>query len=133
MINGVSMSKEKIFLLLATGGLIPIALSYGFDPKASMAFLFNIDVNSVESSHIFRAVMGLYLATAIYWVIGAFNPKHTTGALINLIIFMFGLVAGRFLSVGLDGNPNGVLWLYIVLELGFGLVGLAILKTRTNQ
>ncbi|CAH1601137.1 DUF4345 domain-containing protein [Vibrio sp. Isolate22] len=127
------MSKEKIFLLLATGGLIPIALSYGFDPKTSMAFLFNIDVNSVESSHIFRAVMGLYLATAIYWVIGAFNPKHTTGALINLIIFMFGLVAGRFLSVGLDGNPNGVLWLYIVLELGFGLVGLAILKTRTNQ
>lgn len=133
MITGVSMSKEKIFLLLATGGLIPIALSYGFDPKTSMAFLFNIDVNSVESSHIFRAVMGLYLATAIYWVIGAFNPKHTTGALINLIIFMFGLVAGRFLSVGLDGNPNGVLWLYIVLELGFGLVGLAILKTRTNQ
>ncbi|CAL6169658.1 DUF4345 domain-containing protein [Vibrio alginolyticus] len=127
------MSKEKIFLLLATGGLIPIALSYGFAPKASMAFLFNIDVNSIESSHIFRAVMGLYLATAIYWVIGAFNPKHTTGALINLIIFMFGLVAGRFLSVGLDGNPNGVLWLYIVLELGFGLVGLAILKTRTNQ
>ncbi|CAK2038675.1 DUF4345 domain-containing protein [Vibrio crassostreae] len=127
------MSKEKIFLLLATGGLIPIALSYGFAPKTSMAFLFNIDVNSVESSHIFRAVMGLYLATAIYWVIGAFNPKHTTGALINLIIFMFGLVAGRFLSVGLDGNPNGVLWLYIVLELGFGLVGLAILKTRTNQ
>ena len=127
------MNKEKIFLLLATSGLIPIALSYGFDPKTSMAFLFNIDVNSIESSHIFRAVMGLYLATAIYWVIGAFNPKHTTGALINLIIFMFGLVAGRFLSVGLDGNPNGVLWLYIVLELGFGLVGLAILKTRTNQ
>ncbi|RJG40326.1 DUF4345 domain-containing protein [Motilimonas pumila] len=127
------MNKEKIFLLLATGGLVPIALSYGFDPKTSMAFLFNIEVNSVESSHIFRAVMGLYLATATYWVIGAFNPKHTTGALINLVIFMFGLVAGRFLSVGIDGNPNGVLWLYIILELGFGLVGLAILKARVKQ
>jgi len=127
------MGKEKIFLLLATGGLVPIALSYGLDPETSMAFLFNIDVNSIESSHIFRAVMGLYLATAVYWLIGAFNPKHTTGALINLIIFMFGLVAGRFLSVGLDGNPNGVLWLYIFLELGFGVVGVMLLKARTNQ
>ena len=127
------MNKEKTFLLLATCGLIPIALSYGFDPKTSMAFLFNIDVNSTESAHILRAVMGLYLATAAYWLIGAFNPKHTTGALINLIIFMFGLVVGRFLSVSLDGNPNGVLWLYIILELGFGLAGLAILKTKTNQ
>ncbi|CAK2036525.1 DUF4345 domain-containing protein [Vibrio crassostreae] len=126
------MNKEKIFLLLATGGLIPIALSYGFNPKTSMAFLFNIDVNSTESAHIFRAVMGLYLATAAYWIFGAFNPKHTTGALINLVIFMFGLVAGRFLSVGLDGNPNGVLWLYIALELGFGLVGLAILSKRNK-
>ncbi|WP_210499200.1 DUF4345 domain-containing protein [Vibrio crassostreae] len=126
------MNKEKIFLLLATAGLIPIALSYGFSPKASMALLFDIDVNNIESAHIFRAVMGLYLATAAYWVIGAFNNKHTKGALVNLVIFMLGLVAGRLLSIAIDGNPNGVLWLYVVLELGFGLAGVALLKKKNH-
>ncbi len=126
------MNKHKIFLLLATAGLIPIALSYGFSPKASLAFLFDIDVNSVEVSHIFRAVMGLYLATALYWLIGAFNPKHTKGAIINLIIFMFGLAFGRILSIAVDGSPNGVLWLYLILEFGFGVVGLLLLKQKTE-
>lgn len=126
------MNKQKIFLLLATAGLIPIALSYGFNPKASLAFLFDIEVNSVEVTHIFRAVMGLYLATAVYWVIGAFIPEHTRGALINLVIFMFGLGLGRVLSILVDGSPNGVLWLYLLLEVGFGVIGLLLLKQKTD-
>ncbi|GAM64749.1 hypothetical protein JCM19232_4441 [Vibrio ishigakensis] len=76
--------------------------------------------------------MGLYLATALYWLIGAFNPKHTKGAIINLIIFMFGLAFGRILSIAVDGNPNGVLWLYLILEFGFGVVGLLLLKQKTE-
>ncbi|GEM81513.1 DUF4345 domain-containing protein [Vibrio superstes] len=126
------MNKHKIFLLLATAGLIPIALSYGLAPKVSLPFLFDLNVDSIEVTHIFRAVMGLYLATAAYWVMGALSEKHTRGALINLIIFMFGLASGRILSIVVDGNPNGVLWLYLLLEFGFGVFGLMLLKDKTE-
>ena len=126
------MRKENIFLLLAVGGLVPIALSYGLSPAYSLDAMFDIDINNIESAHIFRAVMGLYLLTASYWVFGALNSKHTISAIRNLTIFMLGLALGRILSIFIDGNPNLILWLYLLLELGFGIAGLVLLRKNNS-
>lgn len=122
------MKIQSIFLLLAAAGLTPIALSYGFSPVDSLSFLFGIDASSVNVSHIFRAVMGLYLALAMFWVMGAMSTKYRLPALYSLVIFMWGLAMGRLLSLLVDGMPHWLLVVYLLLEFGFGLVGLKMIK-----
>jgi hypothetical protein len=119
---------QKFLLLFVSVGLIPIALGYGLVPEKSMDYLFGISVTGINLAHILRAVMGLYLALVIFWVIGAFKVQLRQAALYSLVVFMFGLAAGRILSIIVDGVPNWLLILYTVLELGFGAIGLFLLK-----
>jgi len=122
------MSRESIFLILAAIGLTPIALSYGLLPQDSMSYLFDIDATSTNSIHIFRAVMGLYLALVGFWIAGARNESLRLPALWSLTIFMLGLAAGRAVSLFVDGMQHPLLVIYLVLELGFGLVGYYLIK-----
>ena len=126
------MSKESAFLLLAAVGLIPIALSYGLMPAESMSFLYDINVSSIELSHILRAVMGLYLALVIFWVIGAMKESLRLPALWSLTVFMLGLAAGRTLSLLVDGIPHPLLIAFLLLEVGFGAVGY-VLATQMGK
>lgn len=117
-----------MFLLVAAMGLLPIALSYGLMPQKSLDFLFDISVSDPNGVHIFRAVMGLYFALILFWCAGAFKVQIRQAALYSLIVFMFGLAAGRVLSITIDGVPHWLLVMYLVLELGFGITGLVLLK-----
>jgi hypothetical protein len=72
--------------------------------------------------------MGLYLALVIFWVIGAFKVQLRQAALYSLVVFMFGLAAGRILSIIVDGVPNWLLIVYTILELSFGTIGLLLVK-----
>lgn len=126
------MSKESAFLLLAAVGLVPIALSYGLMPAASMSALYDINVSSVDLSHILRAVMGLYLAMVVFWVTGAFKKSLRLPALWSLTVFMLGLAAGRTLSLLVDGMPHPLLLAYLLLEVGFGAVGY-VLASRLGK
>ena len=119
---------QKVLLLFVSVGLVPIALGYGLVPEKSMDYLFGISVTGINHAHILRAVMGLYLALVIFWVIGTFKVQLRQAALYSLVVFMFGLAAGRILSIIVDGVPNWLLILYTVLELGFGAIGLFLLK-----
>jgi len=116
------MTKESIFLLLAAAGLTPVALSYGLMPQVSMSYLFEIDASSVNSSHIFRAIMGLYFGMVIFWVAGAYKRSLTLPALWSITVFMLGLAMGRAIGIVLDGVPHLLLVAYLVLEIGFGSV-----------
>jgi len=125
------MNLTKAFLVFAAVGLTPIALGYGAMPGTSLQWLFGIDASSVNSSHIFRAVMGLYLALVLFWVAGAFNAKLQFAALWSLVVFMLGLAAGRILSLMLDGFPHPILFVYLVLEVTMGIIGLLLLRKST--
>ena len=122
------MTRESKFLLLAAVGLTPIALSYGFAPAASMSYLFDIDASSVNTSHIFRAVMGLYLAFVIFWLLAANRESLRVPALWSVAVFMLGLAAGRAISVVVDGVPSPLLLVYLLLEIGFGAVALMLVR-----
>jgi len=123
---------QKGILLFVAVGLTPIALGYGLVPEKSMDLLFNIPVTDTNLAHILRAVMGLYLALIAFWVIGAFKTQLRLPALYSLVVFMLGLAAGRLLSVIVDGIPNWLLLLYLVLELLFGILGLLLIKKSEN-
>lgn len=125
------MNLSKAFLLFAAFGLTPIALGYGAAPDVSLQWLFGIDASATNLSHIFRAVMGLYLALVIFWVFGAMNSRIQLPALWSLTVFMFGLASGRILSLVLDGFPHPLLFVYLVLEVIMGVLGAILIKKHT--
>ncbi|MEP4078291.1 DUF4345 domain-containing protein [Haloferula sp.] len=125
------MKFDKIFLFAAALGLTPIALSYGVKPDASIPYLFGIAVESANEKHVFRAMMGLYLGQALFWVMGALKPALTFAALWSVVVFMWGLAFGRILSVVLDGVPSPLLLVYLLLEVGFGVVGTILIRKKS--
>ena len=122
------MISDRILLLSAAFGLVPIALSYGVVPGRSVSFLLGFPVEQTNLVHVFRAVMGLYLANAAFWVAGAMRPSLRVPALWSLFLFMAGLAAGRIVSIVLDGVPAPALIFYTVVELGFAVLAFMCLR-----
>ena len=124
---------QKALLIIVAIGLIPIALSYGLIPNKSMSYLYEITDLQLNQIHIFRAIMCLYLALVVFWLIGAFNIRLRQAALYSLVVFMFGLAAGRILSLLLDGIPHWLLIVYLFLELLFGILGCILVRKTANN
>ena len=127
------MTKEKIFLLAAAMGLVPIALGYGLMPELSIPALYQVEVSGTSNVHIFRAVMGLYLGMVVLWLMGVRSERFQQPAILSLVVFMLGLAAGRVLSMVLDGMPHPLLALYAALEVGFGVIGIMLLRSSTES
>lgn len=113
---------QRGVLLVMAIGLTPIALSYGAAPGISLPLLFGIDVSSVETRHIFRAVMGLYFGLIAFWLIGALRSRLREAALMSLLAFTLGLALGRLLSLVLDGWPGPLLFGYMLAEFGLAAI-----------
>ena len=119
---------NRLLLMLAALGLVPIALSYGVVPSTSVTYLLGFPVEGTNQSHVFRAIMGLYLANATFWLIAAMTPVLQRAALWVLFLFMAGLAAGRILSILLDGMPGTVLVFYLGAELIFAVLAAVNLR-----
>ena len=105
----------RFYLLFSAAGLFVIALSYGVAPAAVLPIVLDVTVEGTDLTHIFRAVMGLYLAMIVLWILGAFRASLTKAAVIAEVTFMFGLAVGRALSIIIDGMPSVLLVIYAVL------------------
>jgi len=132
MSDELSSTKAKAFLIFCAIGLVPIALGYGARPTDSLDTLFDITVDTINLTHIMRAIMGLYLGMVVIWVWGAFDKRLTTPALVSCAVFMLGLAAGRILSFVLDGMPHWLLVVYAVLEILLGLAAVAIYRRTVS-
>ena len=60
--------------------------------------------------------MGLYIALGFFWLFSAFKKPLQNPAIITIMVFTGGLVLGRLLSYFIDGQPQPILLIYIVLE-----------------
>ena len=120
--------KTRAFLIFCAIGLVPIALGYGAKPSTSLDALFSITVDTINLTHIMRAVMGLYFGMVVIWVWGAFKKQMAAPALVSCAVFMLGLAAGRVLSFFLDGMPHWLLVVYAALEIVLGLIAIAIYR-----
>jgi hypothetical protein len=124
-----AQSWSRFYLLVSAAGLLPIALSYGVAPAVVLPKVLDVAVEGTDLTHIFRAVMGLYLAMIVLWVLGALRPSLTRTAVISEVAFMFGLAFGRVLSILSDGVPSILLVAYTTLEIVMGVWGILILKS----
>jgi hypothetical protein len=101
-------------------------------PSVSLPWLFDIDGSGINTQHIFRAIMGLYLALVCFWIAGALNTKLRLSALWSLVIFMMGLGLGRLASLIIDGWPHPLLVNYMLLEFIFAYIGWRLLQAATG-
>jgi hypothetical protein len=120
--------KTRGFLIFCAVGLVPIALGYGAMPSVTLEFLFGIEVDTTNLTHIMRAVMGLYLGMVVFWFSGAFRRSLARPALAGCAVFMLGLAAGRMLSFIVDGLPHWLLMVYAGLEVVLGLTAITLYR-----
>jgi len=112
------MQLKKVLLVLSFATVCVIALLYGISPQWFFdTFLVTSQKPSIDQSHILRAVMMLYVALGMFWLYCAFSDRYRDVGIIVIAVFCGGLVAGRILSVIVDGIPSPILILYIFMEL----------------
>jgi hypothetical protein len=112
------MQLKKVLLVLSFVTICFIAALYGISPQWFFdTFLVTSQMPSIDQSHILRAVMMLYVALGVFWLYCAFSDRYRDAGIIVLAVFCGGLVAGRILSVIIDGIPSPILILYIFMEL----------------
>jgi NhaP-type Na+/H+ or K+/H+ antiporter len=107
-----------------------VAIIYGGNPSKILPFFFDFEVQNLELKNIFRAIMGLYMGFAIYWVIGISKKTHWKSATISNIIFMGGLAFGRLISTIFDGISNQYT---IGMLLEFGMMGWGVYNLKKHH
>ncbi len=110
------MTLKQAFLIAAFAMVSVIAFLYGIDPSWFARTFLGLDTVSVSFAHILRAVMGLYLAFGVFWLVSAFNDAYRNTAILTTMVFAGGLVIGRLVSFIADGQPAPLLVFYAVLE-----------------
>jgi len=111
------MAKESWFLILTAIGVALVSLGYGVNPKLGMPLIYGIDIESINQINIYRAIMGLYLAISLYWIIGALYENVKLSALWSMFVFMTGIGSGRLISVYLDGTPSTIFMFFLFIEI----------------
>jgi hypothetical protein len=118
---------KNLHLVLSSFIIIPVGLVYGFAPS----LLFDIHLNSVDEDNVFKAVMGLYIAFGILFILGIFDSKFWKSATITNAFLMFGLASGRILSLFSDGIPSTLFCVGIFGEIILGVYALNQYKKQT--
>lgn len=124
-----SDTLQRGFLLLMAAGIVPVALSYGLAPGATLPWLIGIDATDVDVRHVFRAIMGLYLGMVTFWIAGALRADLRVPALWTVFVFTAGIALGRALSLVTDGWPHPLLVVYLVAEVGLAAAALTLIRT----
>jgi hypothetical protein len=122
------MNRKNLHLIISTLIVVSIAIVYGFQPN----MVFDVTINSIDEANIFKAIMGLYLAFSLLWIMGIFQIRFWKTATVSNIIFMFGLAFGRIISILLDGIPTTIFVVGTVGELVLGLFAYYQLKRQPN-
>lgn len=126
----MNATLKKYFLIISFLTVASIALIYGISPGWFAHFWLGVDTLDPNFTHILRAIMGLYLALGMFWLVAAFRAKYRNVAIVTVLIFCSGLVLGRCLSFIVDGWPSPLLQLYAGIELAVIPVACWLLRLR---
>lgn len=118
------MIRRNFHLIISILIVSSIAIVYGFQPN----MVFNVSINSIDEANIFKAIMGLYLAFSILWMMGIFQIDLWKTATVSNIVFMLGLAFGRIISMPFDGIPTTFFILGTIGELILGFFAYYQLK-----
>ena len=113
------MLPKNLHLQFSIGIVLAAGLAYGVSPNRVLPLLFDFRPETPDLHNVFRAVWGLYWATAFFWWMGIRDNGLWRAATMSNVAFMGGLAAGRLVSMAVDGLPSGA--------FAFGFFGEAVL------
>lgn len=119
----------KIHLLISIIVVVPAAIIYGFYPN----LFLEIEVSSVDLANLLKAVMGIYFAFALLWLLGLLRKDLFKIALFSNMVFMLGLGTGRCFSIVIDGMPSFAFIIGIAGELTLGFYGLWVIIANNEK
>ena len=131
MKNKINWILKNLHLFLSVSIVVPIAIIYG-SPSILPKHL-NIQVNTVDFSNMLKAIMCLYLAISIVWILGICKTKYWKNATQLNILFMLSLAIGRTLSMLIDGRPTGGYIFGIIAEFVLGLYSIFQFKKYSRN
>lgn len=123
---------QNLHLSISAIIVIPIALVYGSLPNQNSVNPFDFTAILTDLANILKAIMGLYIAFALFWVYAIFNNKFWASATISNILFMSGLGFGRVVSSIIDGLPSPIFILGTFGELLLAFYGIFLLSKNKN-
>ncbi|MES2811960.1 MAG: DUF4345 domain-containing protein [Bacteroidota bacterium] len=124
-----SLAIKNTHLIISSFVVLLVSLIYGFAPE----MFFKLSVNTIDEQNILKAIMGIYIAFALLWIIGICNPKFWKIATVSNFIFMFGLAFGRIISMLFDGIPSTLLLIGVSGELILGCYGIYIYQLNCTE
>lgn len=119
---------NNLHLLISSLIIISIGLIYGFSPN----LLFEVNLNSIDEHNIFKAIMGLYIAFGLLFILGIFDAKFWKSATIANGFLMYGLASGRIISLFLEGIPSAIFCIGIIGEMILGTFAFYQYKKQTT-
>jgi Domain of unknown function (DUF4345) len=111
------LNFKNLHLITSTIIIIPVGLTYGLLPSGFFENMFQFDFGSTDLSGMFRAIMALYIAIGIFWLLGIYKSECWFSATISNVLIMSGLAFGRILSLFLDGTPSSIFLAGLIVEI----------------
>ena len=127
------LKAKNLHLLISALIIVPVAIIYGLMPNGILENIFHIKIEGIELSSIFRALMGLYIAMAIFWIAGSIRSEFRTAATLSNVFFMSGLAIGRIVSIFLDGMPSYIFLAGLIVEILLAVWGIINLKNISSN
>lgn len=127
------MNFHRIILVSAALGIGTIGIGYVLSP-ASMYGLYDIGIESVNEGNMVRgAYGGLFVTSAVLFLLGAMQEQLKMPAFIYLLTFMLGFASGRTISIIVDGIPGGLILLLLGLEFVYIILASSVLYASRNK
>lgn len=123
---------KHLHLLVSTFIIIPTAIVYGLLPNGILKDIFHFNFEQVDLANIFKAMMGLYIGMAIFWLVGISQHRFWISATLSNILFMAGLAVGRVLGFLFDGKSSSIFIIAFIGEVilaAWGIVNLRKYKS----
>jgi len=123
---------KNLHLIISVLIVVPVAFVYGIIPDKALPVFLDFKVETTDLNNVFRAIMGLYLAFSVLWILGVFKSNYWYAATLSNMLFMLGLACGRIVSLLLDGMPSLVFFVGTIDELILALYAFYQLKKIKN-
>ena len=111
-----------LFVIFGLTGLvqpIPMLAGFGYEVSGPHAL--------IESRAMYG---GVFIAAGALMLAALFKTSLVTPALWFAVVYLGGLVAGRLVSVAVDGSPAGYFWGFIGLEVALAIPAMMSLRRR---
>lgn len=123
----------KLYLLLSALGLMAAGAGYGLFPQQFLPLMMKVNLESADTLHLLRALMGAYVGIGMFWLYTAFVEHLQKVALGSVLLFMSSVAITRIASIWLDGKPSGLFVLYLAVELIMIVFGLLLLRSQRQR